>query len=86
MVNLIYQISAGLVILSLFIILIRLIKGPTVADRIVALDAMTIVSISLIVLISHITQRVIYLDVAIVYGLVSFIGVVAFARYLERGL
>ncbi len=86
MVNLIYQISAGLVILSLFIILIRLIKGPTVADRIVALDAMTIVSISLIVLISHIAQRVIYLDVAIVYGLVSFIGVVAFARYLERGL
>jgi len=66
--------------------LYRLFKGPTVADRIVALDAMTIISISLIVLIAHFAQRIIYLDVAIVYGLVSFIGVVAFARYLERGL
>jgi len=66
--------------------LFRLFKGPTVADRIVALDAMTIISISLIVLIAHFAQRIIYLDVAIVYGLVSFIGVVAFARYLERGL
>lgn len=86
MVNLIYQISAGLIILSLLLTLYRLFKGPTVADRIVALDAMTIISISLIVLIAHIAQRIIYLDVAIVYGLVSFIGVVAFARYLERGL
>jgi multicomponent Na+:H+ antiporter subunit F len=66
--------------------LFRLFKGPSVADRIVALDAMTIISISLIVLIAHFAQRIIYLDVAIVYGLVSFIGVVAFARYLERGL
>ncbi len=66
--------------------LFRLFKGPTVADRIVALDAMTIISISLIVLIAHFAQRIIYLDVAIVYGLVSFIGVVALARYLERGL
>ncbi|MBI9031320.1 cation:proton antiporter [bacterium] len=86
MVSLIYQISAGLIILSLLLTLFRLFKGPTVADRIVALDAMTIISISLIVLIAHIAQRIIYLDVAIVYGLVSFIGVVAFARYLERGL
>ena len=86
MVNIIYQIAGSLIILSLFMTLIRLFKGPTVADRIVALDAMTIISISLIVLLAHFAQRIIYLDVAIVYGLVSFIGVVAFARYLERGL
>lgn len=86
MVNIIYQIATGLIILSLLMTFFRLLKGPTVADRIVALDAMTIISISLIVLIAHFAQRIIYLDVAIVYGLVSFIGVVAFARYLERGL
>ena len=86
MVNIIYQIAASLIILSLLMTLFRLFKGPTVADRIVALDAMTIISISLIVLIAHIAQRIIYLDVAIVYGLVSFIGVVALARYMERGL
>lgn len=86
MVSIIYQIATSLIILSLLMTLFRLFKGPSVADRIVALDAMTIISISLIVLIAHFAQRIIYLDVAIVYGLVSFIGVVAFARYLERGL
>lgn len=86
MVSLLYHLSTGLIITSLLLILFRLVKGPSVADRIVALDAMTIISISLIVMISHLAQRIIYLDVAIVYGLVSFIGVVALARYIERGL
>jgi multicomponent Na+:H+ antiporter subunit F len=46
---------------------------------------MTIISISLIVFISAMAKRIIYLDVAMVYALISFIGVVAVARYLERG-
>ncbi|KQC06982.1 MAG: cation:proton antiporter [Candidatus Cloacimonas sp. SDB] len=64
---------------------IRLIKGPTIADRAVSLDVMTIIAISIIVYIAAITGRIIYLDVALVYGLISFLGVVAIARYLERG-
>jgi len=47
---------------------------------------MTIIAISLIVFIAHYSNRVIYLDVAIVYGLISFVGIVAVARYLERGI
>jgi multicomponent Na+:H+ antiporter subunit F len=66
--------------------LIRLAKGPTPADRVVALDVMTIISISLIVFVSSLAHRIIYIDVALVYALISFIGVVAVARYLERGL
>jgi len=84
--NLIYQISAYIVLLSLVITAIRLYKGPTIADRIIALDAMTIISISLITFLAYLLQRIIYIDVAIVYALVSFIGVIALARYMERGL
>jgi len=47
---------------------------------------MTIIAISIIVYLAAVSGRVIYLDVAMVYGLVSFLGVVAVARYLERGL
>ncbi|MCF7793120.1 MAG: cation:proton antiporter [Candidatus Cloacimonetes bacterium] len=70
----------------MIIALIRMLKGPTAADRVVALDVMTIISISLIVFIAALLKRIIYIDVALVYALMSFIGVIAIARYLERGL
>jgi multicomponent Na+:H+ antiporter subunit F len=82
----IYNIAAVLAILSILISFIRLIKGPSIADRAVALDVMTIIAVSLIVYISAISGRIIYLDVAMIYALISFLGVVAIARYLERGL
>lgn len=65
---------------------IRFIKGPTSADRVVAFDIMTIAGISVIVFIAVIAKRIIYLDVAMVYALLSFLGVIAVARYLEGGL
>ncbi len=64
----------------------RFILGPTAADRTVALDALTIISTSLIVFIALFTERTIYLDVALVYGILSFIGVIVIARYLEGGI
>jgi len=76
-----YFISAGIILSTL-----RMIKGPSMADRAVALDTFTVISISLIVLIACLAGRVIFLDVAMVYAILSFIGVVAVARYLEGGL
>ena len=55
-------------------------------DRVVAVDMLTVVSISLIALYAHVAGRSIYLDVALVYGVLSFLAVLAIARYLERGL
>lgn len=86
MANIIYNIAALIALIGIFISFIRLIIGPTVADRVVALDGMTIITISLITYIAYLSNRIIYLDVAIVYGLISFIGIVAVARYLERGI
>lgn len=86
MANTIYNISAIISLAAMSLTLIRMIKGPTSADRVVALDVMTIISISLIIFLAATFHRIIYIDVAIVYGLISFIGVVAIARYLERGI
>ena len=72
--------------LGILIAAVRMILGPTAADRAVALDTLTVISISLIVMGALFAGRVIYLDVAMVYGILSFIGVVAVARYLEGGL
>ncbi|MBN2460028.1 MAG: cation:proton antiporter [Candidatus Cloacimonetes bacterium] len=65
---------------------LRMIIGPTIADRAVALDAMTLVTISLIAFLTLLLQRKVYLDVAIVYALISFLGVIAVARFLDKGL
>ncbi len=64
----------------------RLIIGKTVVDRVAAIDLLTVISISMIALYAHIAGRFAYLDVALVYGVLSFLAVVATARYLERGL
>jgi len=81
-----FNIAAVIMLISLVLAIIRLLLGPTVGDRAVALDAMTIISLSLIGWIALSSGREIYLDVALVYGLISFVGIVAIARYLERGL
>ena len=81
-----YNIATILALSGMLIALVRMILGPTIADRVISLDVMTIISISLIVMIAATAGRIIYVDVAIVYALISFVGVVAVARYLERGL
>lgn len=86
MANIIINIAGIIALLGVIIAGIRFVIGPTAADRTVALDTLTIIGISLIVLISLISNRVIYLDVAMVYGILSFVGVLAIARYLEGGL
>lgn len=73
-------------LLAILLSFIRFFMGPSAADRVVALDAMTICGINLIVFIAMKSARIIYIDVALVYALLSFLGVIAVARYLEGGL
>jgi multicomponent Na+:H+ antiporter subunit F len=79
-------IAAVLIFFGIMFGVLRLILGRTVVDRVVAVDMLTIISISLIALYAHVSGRFIYLDVALVYGVLSFLSVLAVARYLERGL
>ena len=78
-------VAAVLISLGVLFGVVRLVLGHTLVDRIAAVDMLTVVSISLIALYAHIAGRFIYLDVALVYGVLSFLAVLAVARYLERG-
>ena len=78
--------AAMISLLSIFIALIRFIKGPSVLDRVVAFDVISIIAISVIAILAYLFRRFIYIDVALVYGLLSFLGVLVVARYYERGL
>ncbi len=78
--------AGAIVLLSIVISFVRFILGPDYMNRLVAFDAMTIMSLSVIAMLSWFLGRLIYLDVALVYGLLSFLGVVSVARFGEGGL
>ena len=86
MIDIILQIAVLIIILAVFIAVFRFIKGPSTADRLVSFDVMTVSSLALIALIAFFSNRIIYIDVALVYGLLSFLGVIIVAKYLEKGL
>lgn len=86
MAETILLIAGALIFFGITFGVIRLVIGRTMIDRVVAIDMLTVVSISLIALYAHIADRFTYLDVALVYGLLSFLAVLAIARFLEKGL
>jgi multicomponent Na+:H+ antiporter subunit F len=84
--DVILLIAAVLIAASVVLGVVRLILGRTLVDRVAAIDMLTVVSIAMIALYAHVSGRFVYVDVALVYGVLSFLAVVAMARYLERGL
>jgi len=71
---------------GILLCLFRMLKGPSSADRAVAVDTAATVTTALLVLLGFVFKRYVYLDVALVYAVLTFIGAVAIARYLEGGL
>ena len=63
--------------------LYRLIVGPTNPDRIVATDALNLITCVVLVLLALFFDSVLYLDVALVYAVLSFVGMIALARVIE---
>lgn len=75
------------VVLGIMILLavIRLVKGPGAADRVVALDTVNTIVVGMMIALSAAFKTLIYVDVAIVYALLSFASTVFIARYLGGG-
>jgi len=82
----IFYITIVLLSLGMIFSIIRFVKGPTVGDRTLALDTMTTLMVAGLVLLSAVFDRFIYADVALIYGVLGFIGVIVIARYLEGAL
>lgn len=76
----------SLVGLGMLFAIIRLIKGPTVADRVVSLDTFNVIVIGLIALLSYVFENSLYLDIALVYAILAFMETIVFSRYLEGKL
>ncbi|HEX38100.1 MAG TPA: multiple resistance and pH regulation protein F [Candidatus Cloacimonetes bacterium] len=77
-----YKLINVLLFCSLFI-LIRVVKGPSVADRIVAIDILGILIIGICAILAIALDRSYFIDIGIAWGLQSFIGAMALAKFLE---
>ena len=78
---------AAIVLVALTVVLLyRIFRGPTAADRIAALDALDLIVALALALYSLYTGRGIYLDIALVLALLGFVGTVFVGRYIERRL
>ena len=67
-------------------LLYRLVKGPTIADRVVALDALGVALVSIVALLSLIIGTQFFLEIILLLSILSFIGTTAFAKFIERGV
>jgi len=69
--------------LGVLFALLRLVLGPKLVDRVVAIDTFNIVVIGVIVLLAKVFESNLYLDIAIIYAILAFLETVVFARYVE---
>ena len=86
MVSIMIYISVAISLIAVLVALVRFVKGPEKVDRIVAIDVISIIGLTLILLMATSMKRLIYIDVAIVYAILGFIGVIVVSRFLKRGL
>ncbi|MBC7080923.1 MAG: cation:proton antiporter [Thermoplasmatales archaeon] len=81
----VFMLSLVMLFVSIAIAMIRVLLGPTIPDRVVGLDTINTLVISGMILFGVANEDVIYIDVAIVYALLSYITTLFIAKYLEGG-
>ncbi|MDT8357276.1 MAG: monovalent cation/H+ antiporter complex subunit F [Methanomicrobiaceae archaeon] len=81
----IFEAAAVILAITIFLCLYRVIYGPGVANRLIAVNTVGTKTIILIVIIGFIYDRPIFVDISIVYAMITFIATLAIAKYLRRG-
>jgi len=78
-------ISLILVLISVFGLLYRILKGPSLPDRLIMLDAFSVTLISVTALLSVLFGTEYFMEIILLIAIISFIGTIAFAKFIEKG-
>jgi multicomponent Na+:H+ antiporter subunit F len=70
--------------ISVILVFIRFIKGPSLADRVIALDMLILISICIIAVYSMVFHHSTFLDVSMLFALIAFLSTTAYAYYIEQ--
>lgn len=79
-----YYIILPILIVSILLIFIRFVKGPTISDRVVAVDLLVTSGIGIIAVYSILTNQPTFLDIALILALIGFLGTVAYSFYIQK--
>lgn len=74
---------AILLLVLVLIAIIRILLGPTMPDRVVGMDTANTLMVSALLVLAAAFNQIIFVDIAIVYAMLSFVGTLFFAKYLE---
>ncbi|WP_029595866.1 Na(+)/H(+) antiporter subunit F1 [Exiguobacterium chiriqhucha] len=85
MLDMIIYGALAVLLLAMLGMLYRVVKGPTTADRVIALDSIGVGLISVVSLLSIVLDTTMFFEVILLLGILAFIGTVAFSKFLERG-
>lgn len=77
--------ALALVGLAVLLTCVRLVRGPDIANRVVAIDLLSALGVGIAAAAAVLSNDAVYLDVALFLALVAFLGTLAFARYAEHG-
>lgn len=77
------QAAMAMLLAAMVMLLWRLAKGPVAADRVIAMDLMSVLVVAFLVVLSIYTGKTTYLDVAIAYACIAFLGTIALARFIH---
>lgn len=86
MVETVLLVALLFLMLLQFVSLYRVVKGPSVADRLIGLQVITSKVTTMIVLIAFLTHQTSYLDVALVYAMIGFVTTLAVAKFVSKGM
>ncbi len=78
-------IAMALLGIGIILSVVRLALGPSLPDRVVALEMIGVLTVGFITVFAIVVDQPVFIDAAIVLALIGFIGTVAFARYVEKG-
>jgi multicomponent Na+:H+ antiporter subunit F len=79
-------IALVLFMIAIGLLLYRVIVGPTLPDRAIALDTIGVNLISAIAIVSIVLNTKAFLEAILILGILAFIGTIAFSKYIERGV
>lgn len=73
-----------ILVISMVLTFIRFLKGPNVVDRVIAIDLIITIGISIFAAFSMLTGEAVFLDIAMILALIAFLSTVAYSYYLEK--
>lgn len=82
--NYLYYIILPVLSLSILLVFIRFFKGPSISDRVIAVDLLVTIGIGIIAIYSILTHQPTFLDIALILALIGFLATVAYSFYIQK--